>query len=90
MNMAVMWDWKGGESAFKKAIALNPNHAEAHAFYSHLLNIVGRPKEAMEQIELALKLDTHNPLLKSLYGTDLLFVHQFDEAILVRIKITSS
>ena len=83
MNTWVMWDWKGGESAFKKAIALNPNHAEAHALYSHLLNMVGRPKEAMEQIELALKLDPHNPLLKSLYGTDLLFVHQFDEAILV-------
>src|SRR4030065_1096852 len=37
-----MWDWKGGESAFIKAIGLNPNHAEAHAYYSHLLNIVAR------------------------------------------------
>lgn len=83
MNTWGMWDWKGGESAFKKAIVLNPNYAEAHAYYSHLLNIVGRPKEAMEQIEFALKLDPHNPLLKSLYGTDLIFVHQFDEAILV-------
>jgi len=76
-----MWDWKGGESAFIKAIELNPNHAEAHSYYSHLLNILGRPKEAMEEIDLALKLDPHNPLLKSLYSADLIFVRRFDEAI---------
>ena len=83
MKYAVLWDWEGGESEFKKTFELNPNHAEAHAFYSHLLNIVGRPKEAMEQIEMAIKLDPYNPLLKSMYGIDLIFVHQFDEAILV-------
>jgi tetratricopeptide (TPR) repeat protein len=81
MNTWGMWDWKGGESAFIKAIELNPNHAEAHAYYSHLLNIVGRPKEAMEEIELALKLDPHNPLLKSLFSADLLIVRRYDEAI---------
>jgi TolB-like protein len=77
----VMWDWKGGESAFKKVIELNPNHAEAHAYYSHLLNMVGLPKKAMEEIDLALKLDPHNPLLKSLYSADLLFVRRYNEAI---------
>ena len=76
-----MWDWKGGESAFIKAIELNPNHAEAHSYYSHLLNILGRPKEAMEEIDLALKLDPHNPLLKSLYSADLIFVRRYEEAI---------
>ena len=76
-----MWDWKGGESAFKNAIALNPNYAEAHAYYSHFLNIVGRPEEAMEQIDLALKMDPHNPLLKTLHIIDLLFVRRYDEAI---------
>lgn len=76
------WDWKGAESSFQKAIVINPNYAEAHAYYSHFLNIVGRPEEAMVHIDLALKLDPYNPLLKSLYGVDLLFVHKYDEAIL--------
>ena len=32
-----MYDLEGGESSFRKAIEINPNHAEAHALYSHLL-----------------------------------------------------
>jgi len=48
------WDWKGSEFEFQKAIRINPNYAEAYTKYSQLLNIVGRPEEAMQQIELAL------------------------------------
>jgi TolB-like protein len=76
-----LWDWKGGESAFKKAIALNPNHALTHAFYSHLLNILGRPEEAMEQIEIALKLDPMNPFIITFYGVDLEIIRRYDESI---------
>ena len=80
-NTWMLWDWESGESAFKKALELNPNHAEAHAYYSHLLNIIGRPEEAMKQIQLALKLDPLNALIKSLYSIDLLFVRRYEDAI---------
>ena len=40
-----MWDWEGGEEALKKALSINPNHAEAHAYYSHFLLTMGRPQE---------------------------------------------
>jgi len=75
------WDWKGGEASFLKAIELNPNYAIAHSAYSHLLNILGRPDEAMKQIEIALKLDPLNPQIKAFYGMDLMFVHRYDEAV---------
>ena len=81
INTWVMWDWEGGEAAFKKSIELNPNHTESHAYYSHFLNMMGRKKEAKEQIEIALKLDPYNPLIKSLYSMDLVFFHQYEEAI---------
>ena len=81
INTWVMWDWEGGEAAFKKSIELNPNHTEAHAYYSHFLNMMGRPKEAKDQIEMALKLDPYNPLIKSLYSVDLVFFRQYEEAI---------
>jgi predicted Zn-dependent protease len=35
----------------------------------------------MEQIDLALKLDPRNPLLKSLYAIDLLLVHRYNDAV---------
>jgi len=75
------WDWKGGEESFRKAIELNPNNAEAHSAYSHLLNILGRPDEAMKEIEIALKLDPSNAKIKSFYGMDLLFVRKYNEAV---------
>ena len=69
------------KSAFKKSIALNPNDALTHALYSHLLNILGRPKEAMEQIDIALKLDPMNPFIITFYAIDLEMTRRYDEAI---------
>jgi TolB-like protein len=83
VNKNVKWDWKSSESEFKKAIALNPNYAEAHATYSNLLMIVGRLDEAIEQGELAYKLDPLNPLCKSLYGITLYFGYRYKDAIKV-------
>ncbi len=75
------WDWEGGEKAFRKAIEINPNNAGGHMNFSHLLNILGRPDEAMEHIETALELDPLNPMIWSFYGIDLVFARRFDEAI---------
>lgn len=81
MKTWTIWDWKAGESAFKKAIEINPNHAGAHAYYSHLLNMLGRPEEAMKQIEIALKLDPLNSLIKAIYGMDLFWLRRYDDAV---------
>jgi len=75
------FDWKGGEASFREAIEMNPNNAEAHSAYSHLLNILGRPDEAMKQIEIAVELDPLNAKIKAFYGIDLLFVRKYDEAV---------
>jgi adenylate cyclase len=75
------WDLKGCESEYQKAIRINPNNAEARAYYSILLNTLRKPKEAMEQIELALKLAPYDPLIKAMYGMDLLYVGRYNDAI---------
>ena len=75
------FEWARGEQAYQRALAINPNHAEAHAYYCHLLHILKRPKEAMPHIEKALELDPFNPLLKGLYGMNLNYEYRFDEAI---------
>jgi TolB-like protein/Tfp pilus assembly protein PilF len=79
-NTWILWDWKAGESEFKKAIALNPNFPDAHAYYSNFLFILHRPSEGMDQIELALKLDPFNSLMKSLYANCLIFMGKYSEA----------
>ena len=77
----VYWDWEGAETEFRMAIDLNPNYPEARAYYSHLLNILGRPKEAMSQIERALDVDPFNSLFQALYGMDLMYARRYDDAI---------
>ncbi len=42
INTWVMWDWAGGEEYFKKTFEINPNHAEARAYYSHFLLLTGK------------------------------------------------
>jgi tetratricopeptide (TPR) repeat protein len=77
------WNWKGAESSFKRAIALNPNYADALGNYAVFLTDMGRMKEAMEQSELALKLDPLNIYCKVVYGWSLLFSRRYNEAIAI-------
>ncbi len=77
------WDWLGGERAFRRAIELNPKYPDARIYYSHFLNTMKRPREAMEQAERALELDPLNTLFQGLYGMDLMFARRYDEAIVV-------
>src|SRR4029079_15806132 len=51
------WDWAGAEAEFQKAIAINPNNAVAHHFYSHLLAQEGRFDEARSALRIAESLD---------------------------------
>jgi len=81
IDFLVTWNWETAESAYKKVIEINPNHPEAHALYSQLLIVLGRPEEAMEHAELSLKLDPHNPWIIIWYSADLLFEQRYDECI---------
>ena len=75
------FDWVGGETAYRKTIEINPKHAEARAFFSHLLNILGRTDEAMHQIEKALEADPLSPLIWALYEVNLTFARRYEEAM---------
>jgi len=77
----VDWDWEGAEPAYRRAIELNPNFPDVRAYYSHFLSIMGRPDEAIEQIERALELDPFNALFRSLYGQTLMYLDRYDDAI---------
>lgn len=76
-----LWDFRGAEASFRRAIELNPNYPDARVFYARLLNILRRPSEAMPQIERALTLDPRNPFVRMMYAVDLCWVGRYDEAI---------
>ena len=80
------WNWDGAVRSLRKSVELKPNLAEAHAYFSQLLFILKRHDEAMEHIEVALKLDPLNPLIQGLYAMDLMYVRRYDEVIRVLRK----
>ena len=47
------WDAPGAEREFRRAIALDPNDAEAHHWYATALSAMGRHQEALGEIEHA-------------------------------------
>lgn len=81
------WEWKETVKQFEIVIDLNPNFAIARAYYSHILFILNRNEEAMEQMKLALELDPLNPLFKALYAMDLNMNRQCDESIKVLTQL---
>ena len=59
------WDWQGAEKEFKRALALQPNYADAHFSYSRFLASRGRMDEAIAQIQMAVALDPLTPSLRA-------------------------
>lgn len=84
LAMIKIWcdhDGTGAEAEFKRAIALNPNYATAHHWYSEYLARSGRETEAMTEIELAQQLDPLSPVINTTLGERLYYARRYDEAI---------
>ena len=62
------WDWEQGEKDFLKSLELNPNDALCRLYYAHLLMILRRSEEALQQANLGIELDPMSPLVLGLYG----------------------
>ncbi len=55
------WDWRGAERAFRRALALRPNHPDTLSAASVFLFNIGQQEEAFQLGRQAAKLDPLNP-----------------------------
>ncbi len=81
LKFSFEWDWEGAEKGFRRAIALNPNYAEARIHYSHFLTTQGRPDEGAAQVERALELDPLHPFFQAMYGVQLYLSGRHEDSI---------
>ncbi len=81
------WNWNEAENQFKRALELDPNSAEGHLFYAHLLSNTGRHAEALAEIKRGRELDPFSPFLNALEGQFLVHAGKPDEA-LTRLRET--
>jgi Flp pilus assembly protein TadD len=76
-----------GIACFQQAIAidqtleLDPNSAEEHHYYAHLLSNTGRHTEALAEIKRARELDPTNMRINALEGQFLLHAGRTDDAL---------
>jgi len=75
------WDWAMAERETRKAFALNPGYAPAHAVYSNRLRYLGRVDESIAEAKRALELDPLSALTNESLGDAYLSARQYDLAI---------
>jgi len=78
-------------AALDRALALNPNSADAHALRGTVLNLFDRPDEGLAELELAVRHNPHHPnwyllgIARSYYLLD-----RYDEAVLYIDRLTEA
>ena len=75
------WDWRGAEEEFKRAIAMNPNYANAHHWYSHYLMAMGLVEESLTASRKAFALEPLVLVMNLHLGWHHFFARQYDAAI---------
>ena len=71
VDMLYDWEWEQADIDFNRSIELNPRYAPGRLWYTLALSSTRRLEEALEQIELARKLDP----LSLIINTDVGLIH---------------
>jgi serine/threonine-protein kinase len=75
------WKWIDAENQIKRALELDPNSADAHEAYAHVLSYTGRHAVALTEIQHAAELDPLNARIGALQGAFLINAGRHDEAL---------
>jgi DNA-binding winged helix-turn-helix (wHTH) protein/tetratricopeptide (TPR) repeat protein len=75
------YDWVGAESAFRKALMLNPNLVLAHQRLGTYLTFMGRFEESIRRYEAALELDPFSLQINMNLATTYFLRGEYDRAI---------
>lgn len=75
------WNWSEAENEYKRAITLNPSYSMAHRFYASILGATRRHRDALQQINEAMRLDplslpNNAEVVRTLY-----YARDYDHAI---------
>lgn len=78
----VQKDYQLSLSSAQKVLVLEPNHADAYGLLANTLNYAAKPKQALEQMQKAMKLNPHHPFVYKVIMGEIYFnLHDYDNAI---------
>ena len=77
-----MREYDKAEDVIKQLFDIAPNSADAHAFHGYVLGFSGRPKEAVEPILQAKRMDPGRPVRFSMYLANVyLMLERYEDAV---------
>jgi TolB-like protein/DNA-binding winged helix-turn-helix (wHTH) protein/tetratricopeptide (TPR) repeat protein len=74
-------NWEASEAEFRRAIALNPNDAAAHHWFSHYFTVMGRVSESLAESRTALMLSPLDVQISSHLISNYVRARDFPSAI---------
>src|SRR5262249_2616452 len=72
------WDFAAAEKEFQRALELNPGYATAHHWYAWHLSLMGRNREAIDEMKKAQNLDPLSLIINADLAELLLIAHSYD------------
>jgi eukaryotic-like serine/threonine-protein kinase len=75
------WDWATAARELDRALALNPNHSEAHLFHGWYYLAIGRANDAVNEVREAVRLDPFWPVANIRLADMLYYARRYDEAL---------
>jgi len=74
------WDWRAAEREYQRGIDLNANYSTAHLWYATFLMNMGRPAEAVAELQRAQELDPLSSLPGTFLGKAYYYNREYDKA----------
>jgi DNA-binding winged helix-turn-helix (wHTH) protein/TolB-like protein/tetratricopeptide (TPR) repeat protein len=84
---AADWDWQQAAEAHRRAVDLNPHHADVRTYYGVLLSLYGRHDEALKQHRRAIQLDPASAKRNQFLAWAYFMARRYDDG-LKQIKAT--
>ena len=75
------WDWIAAERSFKRALAINPNHAEAYLYYGGLIEALGDLDRGFQLKRQGLERDSTSALAHELIAISFWNQRRYDDVI---------
>jgi serine/threonine protein kinase len=75
------WDWIAAERSFRRALAINPNHAEAYLLYGQLMEALGDLERGFQLKLQGLECDSTSALAHTLIAHSFWLQRRYDDVI---------
>jgi DNA-binding winged helix-turn-helix (wHTH) protein/TolB-like protein/Tfp pilus assembly protein PilF len=75
------WDWPAAETAFRKAISVDPSYSQAYRVLGIVLVVMGRREEGREAMRRARELDPYYPMQPAVSASERALARDYSSAL---------